>query len=171
MEDVYREYRTKISHGDEYKSHVESKPSYGNNQKTHKTEYSPERHLPARSEGERIEQQTSKPAKIEPKIEMQDNDELTGPCQLPIVELGEKRFFLDERFQELRDTKDFSNSISFKDLDLIPEKKETPDQYEIKQQADVKDVFNLPKYEEAVEFGQTNINSRKRPSLYGDRLE
>lgn len=143
MEDVYREYRTKISHGDEYKSHTESRPSYGNNQKNFKTEYSPERHLPVRSEGERIEQQTPKTSKIEPKAEMQNN----------------------ERLPELQ------NASTTEFRDTVPEKTEQSDPYRIEKQDDVKEIFDLPKYEDRIEFGQTDAMSKKRPSLYGDRLE
>lgn len=160
MEDVYKEYRSRISYGDEYKSH-ESKTSYGGFQR----EFQKTEHL-------REQQPVSERKSIDDTKQINaeiKNDEPSGPRQLPIVELGEKKFFLDDRLQELRDTENPGNSISFKDLDLIPEKTEQENQYEIKNQADVKEAFDLPKYENDVER-QPDTMSRRRPSPY-DKTE
>ncbi|QLH08585.1 hypothetical protein DSQ19_03015 [Candidatus Nitrosotenuis sp. DW1] len=160
-----------MSYGDEYKSHAESKPAYGGRQKNSQDTGYLREQQPV-SERKSIEQEPAPElVKSETKTEIQNNDEPSSPRQLPIVELGEKKFFLDERLQELRDVEDFSNSISLRDLDLVPEKTEQVGQYETEKQADVKDAFDLPKYEDRTEFGQTDAARQKRPSPYWDRLE
>jgi hypothetical protein len=193
MDKIYEEYRTSLMNRGLYKAYFRT-PAYGGYTNRNKTYYSPERRRPAWSEGERKEQQpyeikppeTQKTeSKTEQKTEQRNlqelyQSEISAPRQLPIVQLGEKRFFLDERLQELRDVENFSNSISFRDLDLVPDKTEQTDQYKIERrddvseikQADVKEMFGLPKYETKVEFGQTDITQRKdRPSPFDEKTE
>lgn len=185
MDKIYDDYRNSLMNRGLYKAYFRT-PTYSGYSNKSKTSYSPERRRPVWSEGERKEQQQPefKPPetpKIENKTEQKTEQknlqeiyqsETSTPRQLPIVELGEKKFFLDERLQELRDVENFSNSISLRDLDLVPNKTEQTDQYKIEQQADVKEIFGLPKYETKIEFGQTDITQRKdRPSPYDDKIE
>jgi len=178
MEKIYEEYRTSPMNRGLYKAYFNASAPY-RGYSSKKTSYSPERHIQQRSEGERKEQQPDiKPieTKTEQKTEQKNiqelyDTEIATPRQLPIVEIGEKKFFLDEKLQELRDVEQPWNSMSFKDLDLIPDKTEQDDQYKIEQQTDVKDIFSLPKYENQIELGQTDSIQKKRPSPYEDRLE
>jgi len=182
MEKIYEEYRTSLMNRGLYKAYFNASAPYrGYSNK--KSSYSPERHQPERSEGERKEQQPDiKPIEtgIENKVDQsteQKNSqepydaEITAQKQLPVVEIGERKFFLDERLQELRDIEQPWNSISFKELDLVPDKTEQTDQYKIEKQAEIQDIFNLPKYENNIEFGQTDAIQKKRPSPYDDRIE
>lgn len=181
MEKIYEEYRSPMNRG-LYKAYFNASTPYrGYSNK--KSSYSPERHIQQRSEGERKEQQpdikpieTKTENKAEQKTEQKNiqeiyDTEISTPRQLPIVELGEKKFFLDERLQELRDIEKPWNSISFKDLDLTPDKTEQTDQYKTEQQAEIKDIFDLPKYENQIELGQTDSIQKKRPSPYEDKIE
>jgi hypothetical protein len=182
MEKIYEEYRTSPMNRGLYKAYFNASAPYrGYSNK--KSSYSPERHIQQKSEGERKEQQPdikSIETKTENKTEQSTEQksiqelydtEISTPKQLPIVEIGEKKFFLDERLQEIRDVEQPWKSISFKDLDLIPDKTEQTDQYKIEKQAEIQDIFNLPKYENMVELGQADTIQKKRPSPYDDRIE
>jgi hypothetical protein len=181
MEKIYEEYRTSPMNRGLYKAYFNASAPYrGYSNK--KSSYSPERHIQQRSEGERKEQPDIKPIetktenKAEQKTEQKNiqelyDKEINTPKQLPIVEIGEKKFFLDERLQELRDIEQPWNSISFKDFDLVPDKTEQTEQYKIEKQAEIQDIFNLSKYENQIEFGQTDAIQKKRPSQYGDKIE
>lgn len=184
MEKIYEEYRTSPMNRGLYKSYFNASARQGYSSKN-KSSYTPERHIQQRSEGVRKDttpyetKQTDTPEpsnKTEQKTEQKNiqelyDTEISTPKQLPIVEIGEKKFFLDERLQELRDIEQPWNSISFKDLDLTPEKTGQDGRYDIEKQADVKDVFSLPKYENTIEFGQTDSTQKKRPSTYDDKIE
>lgn len=159
MEKIYEEYRTSPMNRGLYKAYFNT-PSYRGYSNKNKTSYSPERRRPGWSEGEKKQTPEIKPTetpktenKTEQKTEQKNlqelyQSEIATPRQLPIVELGEKKFFLDERLHELRDIENPSNSISFRDLDFVPEKTEQTNQYKIEKQADIKEIFGLPKYED-----------------------
>ncbi|MEM4250012.1 MAG: hypothetical protein QW395_07000 [Candidatus Nitrosotenuis sp.] len=196
MNDVFNWYRQGILGYGPYRQYFNSpaRPA------EYTTGSSPERRRPEWSEGERKEHRPETPQpKTETKpretehedtrpIEKSDMPstlemlhekerrnyeethlpETSGPRQLPVVELGEGKFFLDEKLHELRNVEKPWESISFKDLDLVPEK---TGQYNTEKQADVKEIFGLPKYEDKIEFGQTDIISKKRPSPEYDSPE
>lgn len=176
MEDIYREYRNTPLNRGAYKAYFDSRPSYGGYQKkSRKTEYSREPlHSFNSGERENIEQtpktQTETKANTYQQQEAKtENTELSGPRQLPIVELMGKQFFFDERLQEIREIENPTNSISFKDLDLVPEKTEQRDQ--IEKQNDSQYNNDLTKLENELEVRQTDIIPQKRPSQYGDKIE
>ncbi|MEM3143159.1 MAG: hypothetical protein QXW91_00820 [Candidatus Nitrosotenuis sp.] len=182
MEKIYEEYRSPMNRG-LYKAYLNNPPAYRGYSNKNKSSYSPERRRPEWSEGEEKQTPETKPIEIpttenktEQKTEQKNlqeiyHSEMSSPHQLPIVQLGERKFFLDERLQELRDVENPHKSISFRDLDLVPDKTEQTDRYNIEKQVDVKEIFGLPKYETKIEFGQTDIINQKRPSPYDDKIE
>lgn len=174
MSDIFQEYRKALQYGGLDKPKFESRSSYGESPRNFsKTEYSRE---PSTAKGERENneqkpeiRQEIEPLPITEQGNMQEKEsETSSPRQLPVVELGEKKFFLDERLQEIRNIENPLESISFKELDLVPEKTEDDGQYE--NRLDVKHIFDLTKYENKLELGQTDTTKR-RPSQYGEKLE
>lgn len=171
MDDIYREYRNTPLNRGAYKAYFESRPSYGGYQKkSRKTEYSREPlHSFNSGERENIEQTPKTQSTYQQPEPKTENTEQSGPRQLPIVELMGKQFFFDEKLQEIRDMENPANSISFKDLDLAPEKTEQRDQLE--KQNDIQYNNDLTRLENELEVRQTDIIQQKRPSQYEDKIE
>lgn len=161
MEEIYRHYRSGSIDRREYDT------TY-NKLQNNRTEYSRE---PLHNIGERenIEQNPKNQSAFQQSEPKTENTEQSGPNQIPIIEIMGKQFFFDERLQEIRDVENPANSISFKDLDLAPEKIEQRDQLE--KQNDIQYDNDLTRLENELEMRQTDIIQKKRPSQYDDKIE